>query len=98
MPSFVVFFVWTGFGEDSAGKAEERSTEPHTTRAPTTTIRNVEPIGRTYLQLNPCLVSGSERTRTPVAVNSALVTAGRIGGSAGSPSPVGLLSDVRKWT
>ena len=34
-----------------------------------------------YLQLNPCLLSGSDRTRTPVAANSAFEIAGMIGGN-----------------
>src|SRR5260370_28462469 len=36
--------------------------------------------------------------RFPVRVNSALHTAGSTGGNAGSPSPVGELSVLRKWT
>jgi len=34
--------------------------------------------------------------RSPVAVNTALAIAGRIGGNAGSPSPVVGLFDFRK--
>ncbi len=45
-----------------------------------------------YAQLNPCLASGSERTRLPVAAKIALQSAGGTGGNAGSPSPVGGLS------
>src|SRR4030095_15066430 len=51
-----------------------------------------------HAHLNPCFTSGNERTRVPVALKIALQTAGRIGGSAGSPHPVGLLSLVLKWT
>jgi hypothetical protein len=40
-------------------------------------------------QLNPLFFSGSVLTRFPVAAKIAFVTAGRIGGSVGSPSPVG---------
>src|SRR5579871_2716658 len=48
-----------------------------------------------YAQLKPDFEMGSERTRLPVAVKMALATAGRIGGRAGSPRPVGLLFDLR---
>ena len=40
-------------------------------------------------QLNPLLCKGSVRIRFPVAAKIALLTAGKIGGSVGSPSPVG---------
>ena len=53
-------------------------------------------ITRSYAQSYPCFESGSERMRSPVAVKIALQTAGRIGGSAGSPRPVGGLSVFRK--
>ena len=46
-----------------------------------------------YAQRKPCFVSGSDRTRVPDAAKMALVTAGRIGGSDGSPRPVGGLFD-----
>ena len=49
-----------------------------------------------YAQLKPCLDSGSERIRFPVTSKIALHTAGRIAGSAGSPSPVGGFGVVRK--
>ena len=42
--------------------------------------------------LNPSLVSGSVRTRWPLAAKIALQIAGATGGSAGSPMPVGGLS------
>src|SRR5690348_3711860 len=51
-----------------------------------------------YAQLKPDLESGSERTRLPVAEKIALAIAGRIGGSAGSPNPVGLLFDFNQCT
>src|SRR5258708_6629701 len=37
-------------------------------------------------------------TRSPVTLKIALHTAGRTGGRAGSPRPVGELSVLRKWT
>jgi len=40
-------------------------------------------------QLNPLRFSGSVRILLPVAANMALVTAGKVGGSVGSPKPVG---------
>ncbi len=42
-----------------------------------------------HAQLKPCFASGSERIRLPVTAKIALHTAGKTGGSAGSPSPVG---------
>ena len=47
------------------------------------------PILRFYAQVKPCLESGRERMRFPVSVKIALQTAGRMGGRAGSPKPVG---------
>ena len=44
------------------------------------------------------MASGSERIRLLVATKIAFATAGRIAGTAGSPSPVGGLSDFRKCT
>src|SRR6266568_1312972 len=40
-------------------------------------------------QLNPLRASGRVRMRLPVAAKMALPTAGRMGGSVGSPRPVG---------
>ena len=51
-----------------------------------------------YAKLKPCFVIGIVRMRSPVAVKIALQTAGRIGGRAGSPKPVGGLLVFRKWT
>src|SRR5215510_14378732 len=51
-----------------------------------------------YAQLYPCLANGRERTRVPVAAKMAFATAGRIGGSEGSPKPVGGLSLLLKCT
>lgn len=42
-----------------------------------------------YAQVNPLFCSGSVRIRFPVAAKIAFPTAGRSGGSVGSPSPVG---------
>ena len=42
-----------------------------------------------YAQLNPDFESGSCRIRFPVAVKMAFDTAGKMGGNAGSPRPVG---------
>ena len=53
-------------------------------------------IRRSYAKLKPCFVIGIVRIRSPVAVNIALQTAGRIGGNAGSPRPVGALLVFRK--
>src|SRR6185503_19024227 len=53
---------------------------------------------RLHAHLYPCFARGNVRTRWPVAVKIAFAIAGRIGGSAGSPRPVGLLSVVRKCT
>lgn len=49
-----------------------------------------------YAQRKPCFTSGSERIGCPVAAKMALHTAGKIGGNAGSPSPVGEFLDFRK--
>src|SRR6266446_3937719 len=49
-------------------------------------------------QLKPLLESGSERIRLPVTAKMALVSAGIMGGSAGSQRPVGGLLVVRKCT
>jgi hypothetical protein len=49
-----------------------------------------------YAQRKPCFDSGSERIRCPVAAKIALHTAGKIGGNAGSPSPVGEFLDFTK--
>jgi short chain dehydrogenase len=51
-----------------------------------------------YAKPKPCFVIGNVRMRSPVAVKIALLTAGKIGGKAGSPNPVGGLLDFRKWT
>jgi hypothetical protein len=51
-----------------------------------------------YAKLKPCFVIGNVRMRSPVAVKIALLIAGRIGGKAGSPNPVGGLLVFRKWT
>lgn len=51
-----------------------------------------------WAQEKPCLESGKERMRFPVTAKMALQTAGKTGGKAGSPSPVGGLSVFRKWT
>ena len=45
-----------------------------------------------YAQLNPDFESGKVRIRLPVAPKMALATAGRTGGKAGSPKPVGVKS------
>jgi hypothetical protein len=46
-------------------------------------------LSHLHAQLNPLLWSGRVRILLPVAANMALPIAGRIGGSVGSPSPVG---------
>ena len=51
-----------------------------------------------YAQLKPLFASGRVRMRFPHAANMALQTAGKTGGSAGSPSPVGALFEATKWT
>lgn len=51
-----------------------------------------------YAKLKPCFVIGIVRMRSPVAEKTALAIAGRIGGSAGSPKPVGELLDLIQWT
>ena len=51
-----------------------------------------------YAKLKPCFVIGIVRMRSPVAVKIALQTAGRIGGNAGSPKPVGELLDLIQCT
>ena len=48
-----------------------------------------------YAQLNPDFDKGSWRTRFPVAEKIAFATAGRTGGSAGSPKPVGEKVDFK---
>src|ERR1700752_4193996 len=55
-------------------------------------------LWRDYAQLKPCFERGSDRIRFPVSVKIALHTAGRTGGNAGSPRPVGALSVCRKST
>jgi hypothetical protein len=42
-----------------------------------------------YAKLEPRFVIGMVRMRSPVAVNTAFAIAGKIGGNAGSPKPVG---------
>jgi hypothetical protein len=42
-----------------------------------------------YAQLNPLRWSGSVLIRLPVAAKIALQSAGKVGGSVGSPRPVG---------
>ena len=51
-----------------------------------------------YAKLKPCFVIGIVRMRSPVAAKIALHTAGKTGGNAGSPNPVGGLLVFRKWT
>ncbi len=51
-----------------------------------------------YAHLNPCFEIGSDRMRLPVAAKIAFASAGIVGGSAGSPRPVGGLSVTTKWT
>jgi hypothetical protein len=51
-----------------------------------------------HAHIKPCFESGSERILFPVTVKIALHTAGKIGGSAGSPSPVGGLFVLKKCT
>ena len=46
-------------------------------------------IEEPYAQENPLFCSGSVLTRLPVAAKMALQIAGKIGGSVGSPNPVG---------
>src|ERR1700688_2703388 len=58
-------------------------------------ITNHVPI---YAHEYPCLAIGTERTRSPVISKIALQIAGRTGGSAGSPKPVGGFAVCRKWT
>src|SRR6185436_10986619 len=55
-------------------------------------------VVETYAQVNPCFDKGSDRILFPVTAKIALVIAGRIGGRAGSPSPVGEKSVARKCT
>ena len=43
-------------------------------------------------------LNGSTRTRLPVAAATALATAGPIGGTPGSPTPVGFSVDGTMWT
>src|SRR5512134_460783 len=51
-----------------------------------------------YAQRKPCFESGSDRTRVPDAAKIAFAIAGRIGGSDGSPRPVGELFDLIQCT
>lgn len=51
-----------------------------------------------YAKLKPCFVIGIVRMRSSVAVNTAFAIAGRIGGSAVSPNPVGGLLDLIQCT
>ena len=51
---------------------------------------------RYQAQLKPLRCRGRVRMRLPVAAKMALATAGRIGGSVGSPRPVGAKSVVRQ--
>ena len=51
-----------------------------------------------YAKLKPCFVIGIVRMCSPVAVKTALAIAGRIGGKAGSPNPVGDLLDLIQCT
>jgi len=51
-----------------------------------------------YAQLNPDLAIGNDRNRFPLAAKIALQIAGGVGGSAGSPNPVGLKVVFRKCT
>ena len=44
------------------------------------------------------LMNGVSRMRLPLAAKIALLMAGRVGGRAGSPSPVGGLLVFKKWT
>src|ERR1035437_1255531 len=53
---------------------------------------------RRYVQLRSCFDNGNDRILFPVAAKIALHSAGITGGSAGSPSPVGGLSVLRKDT
>jgi hypothetical protein len=48
-----------------------------------------------HANLYPSRVIGINRNLSPVAANTALQIAGKIGGSAGSPSPVGGWGDSR---
>jgi hypothetical protein len=68
--------------------------------APLTVMRQAREMKNKclYAKLKPCFVIGNVRMRSPVAVKIALLTAGKIGGKAGSPNPVGGLLDFRKWT
>jgi hypothetical protein len=49
-----------------------------------------------YAQLKPDFAIGSDRSRFPHAAKIALTTAGGVGGSAGSPNPVGGKLVLRK--
>ena len=66
------------------GRAAWKRTPP---RRPKKLRRVARVFMSAYAQLKPLFDSGSERTRLPVAAKMALVTAGRIGGSDGSPRP-----------
>src|ERR1035441_820370 len=50
-----------------------------------------------YAQPKPDFDKGSDRTLLPVALKIALATAGRIGGRAWSPNPVGSQLVLRQW-
>lgn len=52
-------------------------------------------ISSGYAKLKPRFVIGIVRMRSPVAVNTAFAIAGKIGGSAGSPKPVGKRLDLQ---
>jgi len=51
-----------------------------------------------HAKLKPCFVIGIVLMRSPVAVKTAFAIAGRIGGNAGSPNPVGELLDLIQCT
>src|SRR5688572_16079160 len=56
---------------------------------------NHQPLTR-YAQRKPCFESGSDRTLVPDAAKIAFVIAGSMGGSDGSPRPVGGLFDFNQ--
>src|SRR5579862_1123992 len=55
--------------------------------------RRREAFGRSHHRRQADSVSGSTRRRLPVAAAIAFATAGAIGGTPGSPTPVGLSVD-----
>src|SRR5271165_6393525 len=62
---------------------------------------NDAPIGMItlfYAQLNPLFCNGNVRILFPVAAKIAFPTAGKIGGSVGSPKPVGAKFDLIQKT